>query len=190
MRENHNEHHTSPDADSAACGCRGLEYVLAGTPEASPNYQMSEHWWAMLIDLTKCIGCGSCVRGCQNENHVPDGYYRTWVERYHIEDFEMEYPQVDSPDGGKNGFPIAKETGGKNFFVPKLCNHCADSPCTQVCPVGATFVTPDGVVLVDQTYCRVAATACRRARMVAALSIPRQRRPTSVLCAITGSPKG
>ncbi len=64
-----------------------------------------------------------------------------------------EYPKVDSPDGGKSGFPPAKEEGGKNFFVPKLCNHCADSPCTQVCPVGATFVSPDGVVLVDQKYC-------------------------------------
>ena len=34
-----------------------------------------------------------------------------------------------------------------------MCNHCADSPCTQVCPVGATFVSPDGVVLIDQKYC-------------------------------------
>ena len=48
-------------------------------------------------------------------------------------------------------------TGGKNFFVPKLCNHCSESPCTQVCPVGATFHTPDGVVLVDYKYC----VACR-----------------------------
>ena len=48
---------------------------------------------------------------------------------------------------------MAKEDAGKYFFVPKMCNHCADSPCTQVCPVGATFVTPDGVVLVDQKYC-------------------------------------
>ena len=46
-----------------------------------------------------------------------------------------------------------RKTAGKNFFVPKMCNHCADSPCTQVCPVGATFVTPDGVVLVDKKYC-------------------------------------
>jgi Fe-S-cluster-containing dehydrogenase component len=44
-------------------------------------------------------------------------------------------------------------TGGKDFFIPKMCNHCADSPCTQVCPVGATFITPDGVVLVDKKYC-------------------------------------
>ena len=37
--------------------------------------------------------------------------------------------------------------------MPKLCNHCVDSPCVQVCPVGATFVSPDGVVLVDKDYC-------------------------------------
>ena len=47
----------------------------------------------------------------------------------------------------------SRRTDLKSFFVPKLCNHCADSPCVQVCPVGATFVSPDGVVLVDETYC-------------------------------------
>jgi Fe-S-cluster-containing dehydrogenase component len=41
----------------------------------------------------------------------------------------------------------------KTFFVPKMCNHCAKSPCTQVCPVGATFESPDGVALIDDTYC-------------------------------------
>jgi len=41
----------------------------------------------------------------------------------------------------------------RTFFVPKLCNHCANPPCVQVCPVGATFITPDGVVLVDDQYC-------------------------------------
>ncbi len=34
-----------------------------------------------------------------------------------------------------------------------MCNHCADSPCTQVCPVGATFESPDGVVLIDKARC-------------------------------------
>jgi len=129
------------------------KHVLAGTPESSPNYTLSQHWWGMLIDLTKCIGCGNCVRACQSENDVPDGYFRTWVERYHVSDYDIENPHVDSPDGGIKGFPPTKEEGGKNFFVPKLCNHCADSPCVQVCPVGATFVSPDGVVLVDESYC-------------------------------------
>ena len=129
------------------------EFALAGNPEAAPNYTMTEHWWGMLLDISKCIGCGSCVRACAMENDVPDSYFRTWIERYHISDWHIENPLVDSPDGGKEGFPPNGETDGRNFFVPKLCNHCTDSPCTQVCPVGATFHTPDGVVLIDYNYC-------------------------------------
>jgi len=129
------------------------DYVVAGTPELAPNYTPDGHWWGMLMDITKCIGCGNCVRACANENGVPEGYFRTWVERYHVANWHIENPDVDSPDGGKEGFPPSTHEGGKNFFVPKLCNHCSDSPCTQVCPVGATFETPDGVVLVDPKYC-------------------------------------
>ena len=129
------------------------KYLLAGTPELAPSYTQVDHWWGMLIDIPKCIGCGNCVRACKTENNVPDGYFRTWVERYHVDDFNLETPTVDSPDGAINGFPESKEHGGKNFFVPKMCNHCVDSPCTQVCPVGATFDSKDGVVLIDEKYC-------------------------------------
>ncbi|MBP1620578.1 MAG: 4Fe-4S ferredoxin, iron-sulfur binding domain protein [Acidobacteria bacterium] len=85
------------------------DHVMAGTPENSPNYRLTDHWWAMAIDIDKCIGCGNCVRACKVENDVPREpyYFRTWVERYHV----------------------------------------------QVCPVGATFDGPDGVVLVDKSYC-------------------------------------
>ncbi len=129
------------------------KFVLSGTPAEAPGYDRSQHWWGMLLDIDKCIGCGSCVRACSNENNVPEGYFRTWVERYHVSGWEQEVPQVDSPNGALNGFPPSKFEGGKNFFVPKMCNHCKDSPCTQVCPVGATLHTPDGVVLVDEKYC-------------------------------------
>ena len=40
------------------------EAILAGTPEGAPNYKLSEHWWGMLVDISKCIGCGNCVRAC------------------------------------------------------------------------------------------------------------------------------
>src|SRR5450631_473939 len=91
--------------------------LLAGTPEASPNYRMTEHWWGMLIDVTKCIGCGNCVKACEKENNVPEGYFRTWIERYEVPNWEIENPKVDSPDGGKNGFPPDKIGGNvKSFF--------------------------------------------------------------------------
>ena len=131
--------------------------ILAGKPESAPNYKVADHWWAMTIDIDKCIGCGNCVRACKTENHVSlePVYFRTWVERYHVRGADREHPDVDSPNGGYDGFPeiYAADDGSKSFFVPKMCNHCSHSPCTQVCPVGATFESPDGVVLVDSTYC-------------------------------------
>jgi tetrathionate reductase subunit B len=131
--------------------------VVEGQPQAAPNYAMTDHWWAMVIDVERCIGCGQCVRACKTENDVPleEEYFRTWVERYVVTPDDMEHPQVDSPNGGYDGFPELAGMSGqvKTFFVPKLCNHCVDSPCVQVCPVGATFDSPDGVVLVDQERC-------------------------------------
>jgi Fe-S-cluster-containing dehydrogenase component len=126
----------------------------AGKLEPAARYNAAEHWWAMTIDISKCIGCGQCVEGCAAENGVPKGYFRTWIERYEVDPAQRDHPHVKSPGGGLEGFPPAKETqGSKAFFVPKLCNHCETSPCVQVCPVGATFETRDGVVLVDEKYC-------------------------------------
>jgi len=112
-------------------------------------------WWGIGIDITKCIGCGMCARGCKMENDVPDEpfYFRTWVEQYTI--LNNGEVLIESPNGSIDGFsqPVAEEEIFKTFFVPKLCNHCAKSPCTQVCPVGATFESPDGVALIDEKYC-------------------------------------
>jgi Fe-S-cluster-containing dehydrogenase component len=133
------------------------EYVSAGQPENAPNYRTTDHWWGMIIDIDKCIGCGNCVRACKAENDVPltEGAFRTWVERYQVSTDDRDHPKVDSPNGGYDGFPALEDDSPnvKAFFVPKMCNHCADSPCVQVCPVGATFESPDGVVLIDKKYC-------------------------------------
>ena len=125
---------------------------VAGAGEGSA-YDWSKHRWVYLIDTTKCIGCGSCVRACRRENLVSEGHYRTWIERIAIP-AEGEV-HVDSPLGGEHGFdPDPSHSHVKKaFFVPKLCNHCANTPCTQVCPVGASFSTKDGVVLVDDKQC-------------------------------------
>jgi tetrathionate reductase subunit B len=133
------------------------EHVIAGAPELAPNYHTTDHWWAMIVDIEQCIGCGKCVVACKTENDVPltPGAFRTWVERYQVDPADAEHPHVDSPDGGYDGFPelTYDPATRKIFFVPKLCNHCVSSPCVQVCPVGATFEGRDGVVLVDKEYC-------------------------------------
>jgi len=112
-------------------------------------------WWGIGIDIHACIGCGMCARACKMENHVPEEpfYYRTWVEQYTI--LNNGEVKIESPNGGIDGFKPSypEEEIFKTFFVPKMCNQCAKSPCTQVCPVGATYESPDGVALVDETYC-------------------------------------
>lgn len=119
--------------------------------------------YAFIVNTETCIGCGKCAAACRAENNVPPGSYRTWVERYtELHDNSVE---VDSPHGGEHGFePVAFEQKAikKSFFVPKLCNHCKNPNCVQVCPVGATYVTPDGFVLVDDKRC-VACSYCMQA---------------------------
>lgn len=134
----------------AVCG------PLAISAETSEGeYDATEHYYGMGIQVDKCIGCGRCVEACKAENDVPKEpfFFRTWVERYVIHaDGEVE---VDCPEGGIHGFSFQERDGDvlRSFFVPKLCNQCDNPPCVQVCPVGATFKTQDGVVLVDSDYC-------------------------------------
>jgi Fe-S-cluster-containing dehydrogenase component len=111
--------------------------------------------YAFMVDVTGCIGCGNCCVADRKENNVPEGSYRTWVERYVIDIYNTVY--VDSPNGGEAGYTTPrediKEPVKDAFFVPKLCNMCHEPSCVQVCPVAATFITPDKFVLVDKEHC-------------------------------------
>jgi tetrathionate reductase subunit B len=125
-----------------------------------PAYDPASKAWTFVVDSSACIGCGLCVAACKEENNVPEeaAYTRTWIERHVTTTDGMLY--VDSPEAGINGFPsesTAPGAAGKAveaaFFEPRLCMQCEDSPCTAVCPVGATYKTEDGVVLVDARRC-------------------------------------
>jgi Fe-S-cluster-containing dehydrogenase component len=102
------------------------------------------------------------------ENELPydSNVSRTWVERYIIKNDGSVV--ADSPMAGRDGFienvvrtdprrpegiVVPEGEIAKTFFVPKLCNQCDKPPCVQVCPVGATYQTPDGVVHVDRKWC-------------------------------------
>ncbi len=120
---------------------------------ADLGYDWTKHNYVYLIDVRTCIGCGSCVRACSQENQVPPHYFRTWVERYRIS--RTGETGVDSPNGGMDGFEplVSGQEITKAFFFPKLCCHCTNTPCVQLCPVGASYRTLDGVVLVDEKRC-------------------------------------
>ena len=87
------------------------------------------HEWHMGIDLDKCIGCQYCLWSCQAVNDVPLDQMRWNV-----------------------GFNEQTE-GGTEFFMTRPCLHCAEAPCVKVCPVGATWVREDGIVVMDYDRC-------------------------------------
>lgn len=135
-----------------------LKKVWAQEKDNLNDYNWEDHYWGFIVDTTLCIGCGRCVKACKIENNVPISphYTRTWIERYVIDDDGEIY--VDSPNLGQDGFDNTEKHYEdvdirQSFFVPKLCNHCENPPCVQVCPVGATYTTKDGVILVDKEYC-------------------------------------
>ncbi len=108
--------------------------------------------YAYAVDVSRCIGCCACMRACRAENDVPAGFFRTWVERFRVRGNGEVLVDVAATDGFV--FKAAPDEDiVKAFFVPKLCNHCEKSVCSQVCPVGASYESPEGVVLVDKKHC-------------------------------------
>lgn len=135
-------------------------------PPKIPNYDWNNHKWSYGVDVSRCIGCLRCMEACKAENSVQEdaNHHRTWVERYVYLEGESE-AIVDTPADPKNVENVGSEVHfrfdnryqnekvDKAFFVPKLCNQCEEPSCVQVCPTGATFKAPDGVVLIDTKYC-------------------------------------
>ena len=107
--------------------------------------------WGMIIDLNKCTGCGECVAACKLENNVAvvgsqeseKGRTMLWMDI--ITTYEGEYPNI------------------KARYMPRLCFHCDNPPCTKVCPVRATYLNEDGIVtqIFPQCIgCRYCQAAC------------------------------
>ncbi len=140
--------------------------VKAGASFPTKDYDWTKYRWAFGVDANKCIGCLRCVEACKTENSVPGNphQFRTWVERYVYIEGESR-ARIDShqdptniaASGAPNKYRFANRYQNakveKAFFVPKLCNQCEHPACVQVCPVGATYQTKDGVVLIDEKHC-------------------------------------
>ena len=85
----------------------------------------------MAIDTRQCIGCGDCVISCQSENHIAEGYCRSWIN----ERVWGIYPDTNLE------------------FRSERCNHCDSAPCVTCCPTDASYIAEGGIVMLDTDKC-------------------------------------
>lgn len=113
-----------------APGIHLIEVARAATPEASATVR-----WGLLIDTTRCAaGCTDCVSACNTENGLdptPSPTSAQWIRKVEIKEIKT----------------------GRQASLPVMCQHCAEPPCVDVCPTGASFKRADGIVLVDRHSC-------------------------------------
>ena len=88
--------------------------------------------YAMVWEEKKCFNCKGCVVACRAENDVPLSISRNWIDE----------------SGVRGRYPFLGMS-----FEPAACNHCEDPPCERVCPTGATYRTPEGIVMVKNRKC-------------------------------------
>jgi len=108
----------------------GVSQARPPTPEVPSKVR-----WGLLIDTTRCAaGCSECVTACRVENGLGGGTAPTdaqWIRKVEIRD----------------------RATGRQASLPVMCQHCAEPPCVDVCPTGASFKRADGIVLVDRHAC-------------------------------------
>jgi len=123
---------------------------------------MAKRRWAMTVDLARCTGCAACVSACYAENNIPT-VGADWQGAQVMPDHkgfganilrgrEMAWIRIERYfEGGEDG-----SADFDTRLIPMMCQHCGNAPCEPVCPVYATYHSPDGLNV--QVYNRCVGT--------------------------------
>ena len=133
---------------------------------------MAKRRWAMTIDLARCTGCSACITACYSENNIPtvgaphqgralspgypDSHWDTRPGANIVKGREMTWIRVERYFEGGEGNETTFNGDFETRFAPMLCQHCGNAPCEPVCPVYATYHSPDGLNV--QVYNRCVGT--------------------------------
>ncbi len=106
-----------------------------------PNWTYTENAWGMSIDMNSCVGCNACIVSCYAENNIAVvGKQQVRIGR------NMQWIRIDTYFEGDLAAPRA-------HFQPMLCQQCENAPCEQVCPVGATVHSAEGLNMMVYNRC-------------------------------------
>ena len=137
--------------------------TLKGLYDPNHPTRMTSRRWAMTIDLARCTGCSACVTACYAENNIPTvgaAWQNATVFAVARPGFnvtrgrEMNWIRLERYFEGAEDGRFGEEF--ETRFVPMMCQHCGNAPCEPVCPVYATYHSPDGLNV--QVYNRCVGT--------------------------------
>ena len=128
---------------------------------------------AILVDTTRCIGCGACATACKAVNNLPldePSAAKDLPANPMSEDALVAFAQSHGEVDGKLSAETLNvvQTHG-SIFVRRFCMHCQEPTCASVCPVGALHKTAAGPVVYDADKCM----GCRYCMMACPFSVPR-----------------
>jgi Fe-S-cluster-containing dehydrogenase component len=120
----------------------GTPITVSGTP-AQPGVL-----FAYALDISRCIGCRRCVYACVEENNQSRDPQVHWIRVLQMDkDRGVDFVHADAY------YQPAQVPEENHFYVPVQCQQCRNAPCTKVCPTGATWTEPDGIVVIDYDWC-------------------------------------
>ena len=114
---------------------------------------------AVLFDVTKCVGCGSCTVACKMWNGLP---YEENAHGYDVKLDDKTWTVVEYRDVKKG-----KEEALR--FVKHQCMHCLEPSCVAVCFAKAITVSDEGAVVYDAKKC----VGCRYCMIGCPYSVPK-----------------
>lgn len=117
-----------------------------GRLEMSSKDSVKGVLYGYAFNISKCQGYMDCVEACVKENNLD----RTSDMQY-IRIFEIEDGEINIQEGDPHFVHEVPAAG--HFYMGTQCYQCEVPPCTEVCPVGATWKEPDGIVVVDYDWC-------------------------------------
>ncbi len=103
--------------------------------------------FAYVLNIGRCIGCRRCVYACMEENNQSRD-----PEIQYIRVLKLKKGSIDL-ETSEHDYPANEAADPDYFYMPVQCQHCRNPPCVKVCPVKATWMEKDGIVVVDYNWC-------------------------------------